>query len=158
MSDSNELVNNVKGVNKPAQAKNGTKSTDEKTGGYTARMILKLTNAGAYEFIKALRERVTNAGLRTENSHDKALSKGGNGQLGFDVCMNSITFQLVIATRLKIRVLVITYSESAKEKLGLELKPKNFGVYHTIENMAAVHDNQDSAIHFLLGMNKTLQL
>lgn len=126
---------------------------------YTEKKKLGLQNAGAFEFTKKLKERVTNAGLKTKESDDKAFSSGGNGHLGFDILLNNndIVFQLVITKKKNIKVQVFTYTMSAKEKLGLELTSKNYGKYYTIESLEVVHKHPDTVINFLLEMDKKLQ-
>lgn len=127
---------------------------------YTEKKKLGLQNAGAFEFTKNLKERVTNAGLKTKESDDKAFSSGGNGHLGFDILLNDndIVFQLVITKKLNIKVQVFSCTKPAKEKLGLELTSKNHGKYYTIENLEVVHKHPDTVINFLLQMDKKLHL
>ena len=129
----------------------------ENIGAYTTAMQDALRSAGAYEFTKNLKDDIDRAGLVTKISNIKALSEGGNGQLGFNVCMDGITFELVITATLNPKVQVVAYTELAKKKLGLELKSKSYGRYFTIENVGAAHKNPDSTISFLLQMDKTLQ-
>jgi very-short-patch-repair endonuclease len=131
-----------------------TKNTLE----YTQEKQIALRDADAYEFTKNLKDDIDRAGLVTQISNINALSEGGNGQLGFNVCMDGITFELVITATLNPKVQVVAYTELAKEKLGLELEPKNYGRYYTIESSPARHNNKKSTIDFLLDMDKKLRL
>ncbi len=119
---------------------------------------IALRDAGAYEFTKNLKDDIDRAGLVTQISNINALSEGGNGQLGFNVCMDGITFELVITKKKNTKVQVVAYTELAKEKLKLKLEYRN-DRYYTIENLEleAVHKNPESTINFLLEMDKKLQ-
>lgn len=130
----------------------------ENMGVYTTAKQQELHNKGAFKFTQNLKDDIDRAGLVTQISNINALSEGGNGQLGFNVCMDGITFELVITATLNPKVQVVAYTELAKEKLGLELEPKNYGRYYTIESSPARHNNKKSTIDFLLDMDKKLRL
>ncbi len=67
MSDSNELVNNGKGFNKPTQAKNGTKSTDEKTGTFNEENIKKIAKYNIVEKLNSLISLIKGSSLVCKN-------------------------------------------------------------------------------------------
>lgn len=129
-----------------------TKNTLE----YTQEKQIALRDAGAYEFTKNLKDDIDRAGLVTQISNINALSEGGNGQLGFNVCMDGITFELVITKTKNTKILVVAYTDLAKEKLELKLEYKA-DRYYTIENLKAVHKHPDATINFLLEMDKKLR-